>query len=193
MKKILFGFITLYILGIYGCSGSASTSSSGLSPSKISIPYKYHDDIPNRVPQSISYQYGDNNNYTAFYDTIKIVKKLDSAPVVAPWDSIITSSGSRLKYPSVLEKIQPVYPDLANRAHVEGKVIVKAWLKGEGISKKIVVMQSSAEIFTNPVIEAVNHWKFASLPENSDIPGVWAYLEFDFIIQNDSPKVLMPY
>jgi periplasmic protein TonB len=84
------------------------------------------------------------------------------------------------KEPQIVKKVEPKYPDLAMRAGLEGKVIVKIWVDKEGKVKQVVVLKSDAEIFNEPSIEAAKQFVFTPAYMNNGPVAVWVSFPFRF-------------
>jgi len=52
------------------------------------------------------------------------------------------------------------YPDVANKAELEGTVWVRIWVDKQGKARKAVVMKSDADVFNQPAIDAAMHGFF---------------------------------
>lgn len=84
------------------------------------------------------------------------------------------------KDPVAVKKIMPIYPEIAKRAGVEGKVLIKALVDKEGKVKKAVVLKHDAEIFDQPALEAVYQWVFTPAIMNNGPVTVWVVVPFNF-------------
>ncbi len=84
------------------------------------------------------------------------------------------------KWPVVVRKVKPQYPELAIRAELEGTVWVKIWVDKEGKPKQAVVVKSDAEIFNDPAIEAAKQFVFAPAYMNNGPVSVWVSIPFRF-------------
>jgi len=84
------------------------------------------------------------------------------------------------KEPQIVKKVEPKYPDLAMRAGLEGKVIVKIWVDKEGKVKQVVVLKSDAEIFNEPSVEAAKQFVFTPAYMNNGPVAVWVSFPFRF-------------
>jgi protein TonB len=84
------------------------------------------------------------------------------------------------KQPVPVKQVQPVYPEIARRANVEGVVWVKILVDKEGKAKKAVIAKSDAEIFNDPAIEAAKQWVFTPAMMNNGPVAVWAVIPFRF-------------
>ena len=184
----------IVILGalIWGCASSRSVSTNS-TVSPISVPFTFRDFEINRTPQSIHYEYKDDSTTVVYFDTSKVTIDRNQTKTIAHWDSETTLNGVREKYPSVKNKVQPVFPFIAQRAGVEAKIIAIAFIGTSGQLSKVIIALSGAEIFNDPVVEAVKQWDFQPAHSGQSILPVRAILEFDFIIEHGKALVLMPY
>jgi TonB family protein len=82
--------------------------------------------------------------------------------------------------PKVLERVEPIYPELALRAGLEGDVVVKVWIDKKGNARKVVLLQTSSEIFNEPSIEAAYKWKFTPAKILGKTISVWVSIPFRF-------------
>ena len=99
-----------------------------------------------------------------------------------PWDTL----------PVVMKKVVPAYPDLAVRAGIEGDVTFMALILPDGTKKHIVPRRTDAEIFLEPVAEAIKGWVFKPPVMDGHPRPVWVQLTFRFILSNGNPKVIVP-
>jgi protein TonB len=84
------------------------------------------------------------------------------------------------KYPSPVKTVQPVYPEIAKRAGVEGKVYVKALVDKEGRVKKAVIFKSDAEVFNQSSLDATYQWIFTPAIMNNGPVIVWVVVPYNF-------------
>ena len=84
------------------------------------------------------------------------------------------------KQPQIVKKVKPVYPDLAMRAQLEGKVWVKIWVDKEGKVREVRILKSDAEIFNEPAIEAAKQFIFTPAYMNKGPVSVWVSVPFKF-------------
>ncbi len=82
--------------------------------------------------------------------------------------------------PVPVKKVIPVYPEIAKRAGVEGKVYIKALVDKEGKVKRAVVLKSDAEIFNQSAYDAVYQWVFTPAVMNNGPVAVWVVVPFNF-------------
>ncbi len=88
------------------------------------------------------------------------------------------------KQPIVVKEVKPVYPELAQRAQMEGTVWVKIWVDKEGKARKVVVLKSDAEIFNEAATSAAMQWVFTPAIMNNGPVAVWVSIPFRFKLKN---------
>jgi TonB family protein len=86
------------------------------------------------------------------------------------------------KEPVVIAKKEPVYPALALKAGMEGKVWVKIWVDKKGTPHEVVIMKSDAEIFNGPALEAARQFRFTPAYIKDKPVDVWVSVPFKFRI-----------
>ena len=84
------------------------------------------------------------------------------------------------KEPAIVKSVEPKYPDMAVRTGLEGKVLVKIWVDREGKPKEVDVIQSDAEIFNEPAIEAAKQFVFTPAYMNDGPVSVWVTITLRF-------------
>jgi len=84
------------------------------------------------------------------------------------------------KEPQIVKKVEPKYPDLAMRANLEGKVIVKIWVDKEGKVKQVVILKSDNDVFNEPAVEAAKQFVFTPAYMNNGPVAVWVSFPFRF-------------
>jgi protein TonB len=87
------------------------------------------------------------------------------------------------KEPQIVKEIKPKYPELAVRAGIEGRVIVKIWVDKDGKPHKAVVLKSDAEIFNQPAVDAAMSYRFTPAIMNKGPVAVWVVIPFTFKLQ----------
>jgi TonB family protein len=89
------------------------------------------------------------------------------------------------KLPVVVINPPPVYPELALRAGMEGRVVINVLLDKEGKVKQAVMMKRSDEIFVEPALDAARKWIFTPAIMNDHPVQVWVAIPFHFkLIRN---------
>ncbi len=93
------------------------------------------------------------------------------------------------KEPQIIKEAKPSYPEVAQKAGIEGRVIVKIWVNKEGEPRQAVVVKSDAEIFNRPVVEAAMKYRFTPAMLDNKPVGVWVVVPFTFKLKKDSSRV----
>lgn len=88
--------------------------------------------------------------------------------------------------PQVVKSVQPVYPEIARKAGLEGTVWVKIWVGKDGKPKKIVIQKSASEIFDQPSIDAAMQFLFTPAIKNGRPVDVWVLIPFHFRLNGDA-------
>jgi len=89
------------------------------------------------------------------------------------------------KMPEIVVQAKPVYPDLAIRANLEGRVWVKILVSREGKPKKAVVVKSDAEIFNQSATDAAMKYSFTPALQNNKPVAVWVVVPFKFELRGN--------
>ncbi len=84
------------------------------------------------------------------------------------------------KEPQIIKSVIPKYPELAQRAGIEGRVIVKIWVDKDGKPHQAIVLKSDAEIFNKPAIDAAMQYRFTPAIMNKGPVAVWVVIPFTF-------------
>ncbi len=84
------------------------------------------------------------------------------------------------KQPQIVSQVMPKYPDLAQRAGIEGRVLVKIWVDKDGKPHKAVVLKSDADIFNQPAVDAAMAYRFTPAIMNKGPVAVWVVIPFTF-------------
>ncbi|MFN0156790.1 MAG: energy transducer TonB [Bacteroidota bacterium] len=84
------------------------------------------------------------------------------------------------KYPQVVTRATPVYPPVALRAGLEGKVWVKIWVNKEGRVRDVVLVRSDNDIFTQAALEAARQFLFTPAYVSTGPVAVWVSVPFHF-------------
>jgi len=82
--------------------------------------------------------------------------------------------------PKVLKRVEPIYPEIALRAGLEGDVFVKVWIDKNGNIRKVVILESTLELFEEPAIEAAHKWEFTPAKILGKPISVWVSIPFRF-------------
>ncbi|MDZ7269511.1 MAG: energy transducer TonB [candidate division KSB1 bacterium] len=84
--------------------------------------------------------------------------------------------------PMVVKRVEPVYPELARKAGMQGKVVVKALVDKNGQVKKVAVIQGH-EIFHEAAIQAVMLWVFKPALQQNKPVMVWVAIPLNFVLK----------
>ncbi len=81
--------------------------------------------------------------------------------------------------PVAIKRMEPVYPELARKAGMMGKVWVKVLVDKEGRIKRAVVMKGE-EMFHEGAIAAAQQWVFKPAIQQDRPVAVWVVIPFEF-------------
>lgn len=87
--------------------------------------------------------------------------------------------------PVTVVQISPVYPELAIRAGVEGRVWISILVGRDGKPKKAVVVKSDQEIFNQSAIDAAMQYSFIPALQNNKPVAVWVVVPFKFELRGN--------
>ena len=82
--------------------------------------------------------------------------------------------------PVLIRKVEPVFPELALRVGLEGKVWVRIWVDREGRAHKVEVQKSTSEIFNEAALAAAMQFGFIPAYSNNGPVPVWVSIPFTF-------------
>jgi periplasmic protein TonB len=84
---------------------------------------------------------------------------LSAAPVPAPPPVVPIRAGGIIRAPKKIVDVPPVYPEIARRARIEGKVILDAVIGENGRVRDIRVLHSEP-LLDAAAMDAVRQWQF---------------------------------
>ena len=84
--------------------------------------------------------------------------------------------------PKLVSKVEPYYPEMAQRAGIQGNVYVHTLIAPSGEVRMAKVLTSDAEILNRPSLEAVLKWKFEPPMADGKSAAVWVKIPFRFAI-----------
>lgn len=118
---------------------------------------------------------GDNigNVTTQITQDIKIEEEKEEEPDIntfVPYE----------KAPEIIVASKPIYPEIARRAGITGKVYVKILVDKDGKPKKAVIIKSDSEMFNQPAIDAAMKSVFSPALQNNRPIMVWVVIPFKF-------------
>lgn len=74
--------------------------------------------------------------------------------------------GGQITAPSLLHRVEPVYPDVAAQAHLTGIVILEATVKTDGCVESVKVLRSRHPLLDKASEEALMQWRYSPLVLN---------------------------
>lgn len=84
------------------------------------------------------------------------------------------------KAPHVLKAVQPIYPEAARQAGMEGTVFLRVLIDKEGKVARAEVQRSDAEIFNQPALDAIKQWLFTPAWSGGSSVCVWVAVPIKF-------------
>ncbi len=84
--------------------------------------------------------------------------------------------------PMVVKRVEPVYPELARKAGLQSKVVVKALVDKRGQVKKVVPIQGH-EIFHEAAVQAIMQWVFKPALQQNEAVAVWVAIPLNFVLK----------
>jgi len=76
--------------------------------------------------------------------------------------------------PKLIKKVNPIYPEEARKAGVEGVVILRARINEEGFVERILVLKSESALLNQAAIDALKQWKYEPFyKEGKPVPAVF--------------------
>jgi TonB family protein len=118
---------------------------------------------------------GDNAN--AVYPGPKVETKSEVIPDIKDFTP-------NEKSPEIIESVNPVYPELALRAGLEGTVFVKVLIGKDGRPLKAVAVKFDSEVFVKPSIDAALKFIFTPAIQHKAPVMIWMTVPFKFRLNN---------
>jgi periplasmic protein TonB len=84
------------------------------------------------------------------------------------------------KEPVCTRRVEPVYPEIAQKAGLEGKVIAYLWVDKQGKVRDVKIVKSDSEIFNQSVIDAAKQYQFTPAMMKNGPVSVWISVPFSF-------------
>jgi len=84
------------------------------------------------------------------------------------------------KLPEAIKQPQPKYPELAQRAGLEGTVWVRILVEKDGKPKKAVIQKSDADVFNDSAVEAAMNSLFTPAVMNNGPIACWVSVPYKF-------------
>ena len=81
--------------------------------------------------------------------------------------------GGQIKQPQLLKRVEPVYPPLAVKAHIQGVVILEATVDEDGAVTEVRLLRSANPLLDREAEMALRQWRYSPLDLNgSHVPFV---------------------
>ncbi len=87
------------------------------------------------------------------------------------------------KEPVIIKKVDPIYPELAKKAGMEGTVYANLWVDKQGKVREVKIVKAESEIFVQPVIDAAKQWLFSPAMMKNGPVAVWVAVPFRFSLK----------
>jgi len=84
------------------------------------------------------------------------------------------------KLPVLVSRPAPVYPEVAIRAGIEGRVVVKVLVGKDGRVREAVVLHSTADCLNEAAVAAAKEYLFVPAIMNNGPVSVWVSVPFSF-------------
>lgn len=86
--------------------------------------------------------------------------------------------------PMLVRRVAPRYPEIAQRAGIEGRVTVRIWVTKEGTVRDVRLIASDNELLSEAALEAARQFLFTPAYMNSGPVAVWVGVPFTFKLKN---------
>ena len=103
-------------------------------------------------------------------------------PAAPPADDRLPEFGEYIyveKLPEAISKVDPIYPEDARKAGVEGMVMVQALVGKDGFVKDTRVIQS-IPVLDDAAVDAVKQWVFKPAESKGQPVAVWVAVPVSF-------------
>jgi protein TonB len=111
------------------------------------------------------------------------LKEMLSGPPV-PVDLPPFPVGGFDTYPEVIREVTPVYPEIARKAEVEGKVVLLVTIDETGHVIEARIAQSGAEVFNQAALDAAFAYAFRPAEQNGFPVKATISLTFKFVLRD---------
>lgn len=94
------------------------------------------------------------------------------------------------KEPRIVKSVVPYYPELAQKAGIEGRVILKIWVDADGKPHQATILRSDNSIFDKPAVEAAMKYRFTPAILDNKPVAVWVVIPFTFKLKKYSSEAV---
>jgi TonB family protein len=88
------------------------------------------------------------------------------------------------KEPTVIKKVDPIYPKKALKDSLEGDVLVKVRVNARGDVVNARVIRTDDDIFNEAALTAARQWKFTPAVLKGEPVAVWVSIPFRFRLKH---------
>jgi periplasmic protein TonB len=103
-------------------------------------------------------------------------------PVSVPRSRAPVQIGGLIQAPALVQRVEPIYPDIAVKANVTGVVILEATVNERGEVIGVVVLRSR-KLLDQAAIDAVRQWRYSPLLLNDEARPFVLTVTLNFSIQ----------
>ena len=112
---------------------------------------KLDSDQPPRCTMFARYEEGSSSEAAAQEHNKPIVKRVKREPIKV---------GGNVQESKLIRRVEPVYPELAKRARIQGRVVLVVTVDEQGNVAEVKV-NSGHPLLNEAVVMAVRHWKYS--------------------------------
>ncbi len=95
--------------------------------------------------------------------------------------------------PVLIHAVSPVYPDIAQKMSLNGKVLLKFVVNVDGSVSDVEVLRSiGAKIFQKAATDAISQYRFKPAEHNGKVVPVWKTLPFEFVALRRGEQITPP-
>jgi protein TonB len=84
---------------------------------------------------------------------------------------------------NLIHKVEPQYPPIARQLHVEGMVIVKAFISRDGVITRAVA-ETGPPLLVQAALDAVRQWRYRPYYLNHEPIEVETEITVNFVLQH---------
>lgn len=110
---------------------------------------------------------------------IDFSQTISELPPPPPEEEPIVPFAALSEKPEVITRVEPVYPELAKKAGIEGRVVVKVLINTKGDVEKVEVLKSHP-MLDDAAIAAAKKFKFKPGKQRDRYVKVWMTIPFTF-------------
>jgi len=85
--------------------------------------------------------------------------------------------------PKLVTRVDPIYPNVARKARLQGRVIVEAVIGLDGAVESAKILTSTSTLFDDAALEAVRQWRYTPATMNGRPVRVYFTVSVAFVIR----------